>query len=244
MMRIRVQLLVLLLFANNSAFAGASFGANEAVSQSNQPSQTPQGKVAVCKEMSAEDATKLGLIRQMLTEGKPHAAIAHLDAARISSPQADLLRADSLRQTGRAQQAATIYRRLQGSCVNGYAYQGLGLIASKAGDGQEAIRNLRTASEALPTEHTIRNDYGYALMMAGESQLAVHEFLTAIELAAGYRQPAHNLILLLYRNGEKDRAQAFASQFGILADDLAKLEKLAQLPLASADTHRDVLGGQ
>lgn len=242
MIRICIPLLVFLLFGSASVFAGASLGTNETAWQSNRPAQASRNEIATCDDMSSEDATKLGLIRQMLGEGRPHAAIAHLDAARISNPQADLLRADGLRQTGREIQAEAIYKRLQGSCVNGYAYQGLGLIASKAGDTQEAIRHLRTASEALPTEYTIRNDYGYALMMAGESQLAVHEFLTAIELADGYRQPAHNLILLLYRNGDIGKAQAFASQLGIGAEDLGKLEKMAQLPLTSAEINRDGLG--
>ena len=244
MMRIRIQLLVLLLLGSTNVFADTSLGVSDITKQSNRQSKVTLDKIAACKDMSSEEATKIGLIRQMLDEGKPHAAIAHLDAARIFNPQADLLRADGLRQTGREMQAETIYKRLQSSCVAGYAYQGLGLIASQAGKLQEAISHLKTASAALPTEHTIRNDYGYALMMTGDSQPAVHEFLTAIELAAGYRQPAHNLILLLYRNGETDRAQAFASQFGIAADELGKLEKMAQLPLASAGMNEDKLGGQ
>lgn len=61
-----------------------------------------------CAEISTEEATRLGLIRQMLLEGKPHAAIAHLDAARIKNEQAELLRADALRQTGRVLQAENL----------------------------------------------------------------------------------------------------------------------------------------
>jgi Flp pilus assembly protein TadD len=150
-----------------------------------------------CAELPPEEATRLGLIRQMLTAGKSHAAIAHLDAARIKNEHAELLRADGLRQTGRVLPAQTIYEQLKNSCVSGYAYRGLGLIASEMGDTQQALSHLKAASDALPTEHTIRNDHGFVLMQSGEHTSAVHEFLTAVELAPDYRQAAHNLILLL-----------------------------------------------
>ncbi|CAG0979650.1 hypothetical protein MTYP_01684 [Methylophilaceae bacterium] len=243
---ITLQMLILLLFASNGAVAGGNLrpGDMSATGQSSRQSKISQDKIAACNDISAEEATRLGLIRQMLGDGKPHAAIAHLDAAHIANPQADLLRADGLRQTGREVQAEAIYRRLLGSCVAGYAYQGLGLIASRSGNLQEAVAHLRAASAALPTEHTIRNDYGYVLMMSGDNKSAVHEFLTAVELAGGYRQAAHNLILLLYRDGENERADAFASQFGIAADELAKLQEMARRPLASADTNRNGTGGQ
>lgn len=181
-----------------------------------------------CAEISQEDATRLGLIRQMLTEGKPHAAIAHLDASKVNNEHAELLRADALRQTGRAAQAQTTYERLVNSCVSGYAYRGLGLIASNAGHPQEALRYLKTASQALPTEHTIRNDYGYVLMQSGDYASAVHEFLTAVELAPDDRQAAHNLILLLYQQGDTTKAEAFAKEFGVVTEEMQQLKKLAQ----------------
>jgi Flp pilus assembly protein TadD len=180
-----------------------------------------------CAELSQEEATRLGLIRQMLTEGKPHAAIAHLDAAHIQNEHAELLRADGLRQTGRAAQSQTIYEQLKNSCVSGYAYRGMGLIASETGDTQQALRHLKAASDALPTEHTIRNDYGYVLMQSGEHASALHEFLTSVELAPDYRQAAHNLILLLYQQGDITKAEAFAKQFGVVTEEMQQLRTLA-----------------
>jgi Flp pilus assembly protein TadD len=182
----------------------------------------------VCTELIPEESTRLALIQQMLADGKPHAAIAHLDALKTKSERAELLRAHGLRQTGRAQQAQVIYEQLTNSCVSGHAYRGLGLIASNAGNLPEALRYLKAASGTLPTEHTIRNDYGYVLMQSGQHDAALHEFLTAVELAPDYRQAAHNLILLLYQQGDTARAEAFAKQFGIVADELQQLKKLAQ----------------
>lgn len=192
---------------------------------------TVDNKPTACKALPAADSTRLGIIQQMLTEGRPHAAIAHLDAARIEAPQSDLLRADGLRQTGRGKEAATLYQKLLSSCVAGNAYQGLGLLATQEGNVREAILQLQAASEALPIDPNIRNDYGYALLLADENEGALHEFLTAIELAPGNRQAAHNLLLLLYRMGEVDRARKFAEQFGIGASDVERLKKQALQPL-------------
>jgi Flp pilus assembly protein TadD len=182
-----------------------------------------------CTETSPEETTRLGLIQQMLSEGKPHAAIAYLDAARIKSERAELLRANGLRQTGRAGQAQVIYQQLTNSCVSGQAYRGLGLIASNTGNLQESLRYLKAASDTLPTEHTIRNDYGYVLMRSGQNEPALHEFLTAVELAPDYRQAAHNLILLLYQQGDTVRAEAFARQFGVVAEEMQQLKKMTQV---------------
>lgn len=181
-----------------------------------------------CAAISSEEATRLGLIRQMLTEGKPHAAIAQLDASKIINEQVDLLRADGLRQTGRAFQAQAIYEQLVNSCVAGYAYRGLGLIADENGNLQDALRHLKAASNALPTEHTIRNDYGYVLMQSGDYEAALHEFLTAVELAPGYRQAANNLIMLLYQQGDTGKAEVFAKQFGVSTEEMQQLKILAQ----------------
>jgi len=190
-----------------------------------------ENKASTCKAMPPADSTRLGIIQQMLAEGRPHAAIAHLEAARIDAPQSDLLRADGLRQTGRSKEAAVLYQKLLSSCVAGNAYQGLGLLATYEGNVREAILQLQAASEALPIDPNIRNDYGYALLLADENEGALHEFLTAIELAPGNRQAAHNLLLLLYRMGEVDKAGKFAEEFGIGRADVERLKKQALQPL-------------
>lgn len=189
-------------------------------------------KIEACKPLPAAENTRLGIIRQMLSEGKPHAAIAHLDAVRIEAPQSDLLRADSYRQTGRSEKATELYRQLLNTCMAGNAYQGLGLLAGQVGDVGEAVDQLHAASVLLPVDPTVRNDYGYALLLANEHEEALHEFLTAIELAPGHRQAAHNLLVLLYRMGQPEKADQFAQQFGISAADAERLKALALKPLA------------
>src|SRR5690606_32376284 len=111
------------------------------------------------------------------------------------------------------------------------AHQGLGLIASQAGAVRQAIIQLGAASEALPIDPNIRNDYGYALVLADECEGALQEFLTAVELAPGHRQAARNLLLLLFRTGEAEKAASFAEQFGINAAEVERLKTQARQPL-------------
>jgi Flp pilus assembly protein TadD len=243
MMRL-LMTLMFTLYATGLFAGNLNIGMEPYEAQASNKATASNSKINQCAAMTAEEATKLGLIRQILADGKPHAAIAHLDAAKIVNPQASLLRADGLRQTGREAQASGIYRELLSSCVAGHANQGLGLIAAKHGKISEAVSYLELASQALPTEPTIRNDHGYVLMLAGDNKAALHEFLTAVELAAGYQQAAHNLILLLYREGDKARAEVFANQLGISKEKQTQLEDMAKQPLVNVSVHQEATGRQ
>lgn len=228
------KILLMVLLMGLVAPASANPLLKEEGLKERQASQAAEARFPSCKALPAADGTRLGMIRQMLDGGRPHAAIAHLDAARIKAPQSDLLRADALRQTGRGKEAASLYQKLLGTCVAGNAYQGLGLLATHEGNVREAILQLHNASEALPIDPDIRNDYGYALLLAEEHEGALHEFLTAVELAPAHRQAAHNLLLLLYRTGKMDQAGKFAEQFGISAADLERLKQHAQHQLSGS----------
>jgi Tfp pilus assembly protein PilF len=65
-------------------------------------------------------------------------------------------------------------------------------------------------------------------MQSGNHELALHEFLTALELVPDYRQAANNLVLLLYRQGDPTKAEAFAKQFGMVAEEMQQLKKMTQ----------------
>ena len=225
--------IALFMICNSPAWANPFGQSQEARVERMQAlrAEVEENKPETCKPLAAAESTRLGIIRQMLSEGRAHAAIAHLDAAQIKAPQSELLRADGLRQTGRPEQATELYRKLLGTCVAGNAYQGLGLIAGQVGDVTEAVDQLHAASVLLPIDPTIRNDYGYALLMASEHEAALHEFLTAIELSPGHKQAAHNLLLLLYRTGDTEKAGQFAEQFGISAADAQQLKLQALQPL-------------
>lgn len=198
---------------------------------------------AACRELPAADSTRLTMIRQALAAGRPHAALAYLDEAASDAPEAQLLRADALRQTGRAEAAARLYEGLRGSCLAGFAHQGLGLIARRAGRIDESAGHLRRARLALPTDTAIRNDYGEVLLARGEQGEAVHEFLTAIELGPNDRRAASNLLFVLVRAGDEGKAADFARQAGLSAEEVAAVRRrAAQAGHPWQDDARPVLG--
>jgi hypothetical protein len=56
-----------------------------------------------------------------------------------------------------------------------------------------------------------------------------------------YRQAAHNLLLLLYRSNDEQKARAFADRFGISAEEQARLQALARQPLAQHNTDQTII---
>jgi Flp pilus assembly protein TadD len=171
------------------------------------------------------DNTKLAAIEQMLGDGKFYAAIAQLDALGNTSPKAQLIRADALRRVDREKDAQAIYQSLVDSCINGRAHHGLGLLAARRGDQAGSIDHLTQARLALPTDPRIRNDLGYALLLADRLDDAQFEFLTALDLDPQDSLAARNLVLLSFRRGDAGKARQLASKLGL---DASTLDRLAQ----------------
>jgi tetratricopeptide (TPR) repeat protein len=182
-----------------------------------------------CPEISAADNTQLEMIGRVVEENRPYAALAFLDASHLVTPKADLLRASSLRQTNQLEAAAALYRKLIDSCVSGYAYQGLGLIYNQRGQNEAAAKSLAMAAKLIPIDSAIRADYGYALAVLGQNDAALNEYLTAIELNNKNRRAINNLLLLMLKSGQQEKALQLAKSFGMTAADLEKLKPGLQL---------------
>lgn len=183
-----------------------------------------------CSEMLPEEKTQLEMISKVLGDGKAYAAIAFLDASKLELPQARLFRAHALRQTGQYELAAQYYQQLLSSCVAGLAYQGMGLLAEMQDQHEAAISYLKVASTLMPVESRVRGDYGYALMMNGNNQLALAELLTAIELDGKNRLAINNLILLMFKTGQDEKARQIASDFGIPEQNLTEIRDSSAQP--------------
>ena len=193
--------------------------------------------IPACPDISPSDNTQLEMIGKIVQENRPYAALAFLDASHLKSPKADLLRAGSLRQTGKLEDAAALYRKLTDSCVSGFAYQGLGLIYNQRGQNEAAAKSLAMAAKLVPIDSAIRADYGYALAILGQNEAAVDEYKTAIELNTSNQRAINNLLLLMLQTGQQAKAVQLAKSFGMTTADLEKLKpglKLGQNQTASA----------
>lgn len=182
---------------------------------------------------------QLQMINDLIARGTLHAALAHLDALDASSrqaPAAQYLRADILRRTERAAEAAAIYRGLLTTCLAGEGYHGLGLIAAKAGDLATALADLQTARRYLPTDPKVRNDYGYALLLNRQYAPAQSEFMTAIELGGDDERASLNYLTLLFIEGRTQEAQGFAERKHISRDDVLALQQQALLLTGNAQS--------
>jgi len=197
-----------------------------------------------CAEMTQEDRTQLEMIAKVLAEGKAYAALAFLDAAKLDLPVARLYRAHALRQTAQFEQAGELYQQLVSSCVGGLAYQGLGLLAEMQEQHETAIGFLKVASRMMPVDSKVRGDYGYALMMYGDHQAALSELLTAIELDGNNRLAIHNLIMLMYKTGQDERATQLAKDFSIAEQHLQEIRQASGLPAFKVNQRQQFsLGG-
>lgn len=160
----------------------------------------------------------LKLVEQMIDKQLYHAALAHLQALESKqklSPNALYLRADALRRLGRTDEATAVYKQLLRTSSAGLAYHGLGLIAANSGSMLDAVKNFKTAVELRPVDARLRNDLGYALLLAGDPGEAHFQLVTAQELGGDETRTRMNLLLLLFIEGDVQAAERFAEQYQI-----------------------------
>lgn len=172
------------------------------------------------------------LIRNMLAQEQYYAAIAHIQAQARETGGSDELRvleAQARRRLGQTAQAQAIYRELLKTKYAAEAYHGLGLTNS-ATDLRTAVWQLQQAVQRRPTDAEMRNDLGYALMIAGRHAEALPELATAVELEAGKGgvKARNNLVLLMLVSGDEASVNRLVQQSGMSAEILAGLRRQAQ----------------
>lgn len=168
-----------------------------------------------CQELKPEETTNIEMVNKILEDKKPYAALAFIDSFKTDSPQLELLKAHSLRKIGKQAEAEAIYSKLTQTCMAAYAYQGLGLISNLRNKPSDSVKYLKMATKLLPINTNIRNDYGFALMQVGDYPSSLNEFLTAIELDDRNTRAKYNLLALLYKNNQKEKADQFAKRYNI-----------------------------
>lgn len=188
-------------------------------------SLTDQAGASCQGDLGATGNTRLAAIQQMVSDGKPYAALAELDALGAQTPKAQLVRAEALRRVDRTNQARQIYEALTATCLVGEAQHGLGLLAGREGRLEDSLRALEAARQALPTNATIRNDLGYALLLSHKWADAQFELLTAQELAPNDSRVQRNLVLLALAQNKASLARELSNRFGL---DTVTQERLRQ----------------
>ena len=139
------------------------------------------------------------LVREMIAQGRHYAALAHIEELqRSGGPREELLllHAQVLAKLGRGPEAEKEYRQLLGGSFAGEAQHGLGLLYASR-DYRQSLQFLREATRLRPTDASVRNDYGYALLAGGYYRDARPQLATAYELDAGLDKYRNNYVLAL-----------------------------------------------
>lgn len=162
----------------------------------------------------------LELIQGMQQKGLHYAALAHLDAFEArwpARPEAALLRAHALRETGQPEAAKAIYQPLLNGPLAAGAYHGLGLIAVRAGDLTGGAAALGRAAALAPTDVGVLNDQGYTLLLLNDMAAAKLALFKAAELDAGNKRVGANLALYFYLGGQEEQARQVIQRYGLPA---------------------------
>jgi len=182
----------------------------------------------------------LDLVRGMMTQGQYYAALAHIQEQRVrgfDTHDLRLLEAEALRKLKRAPESERIYRQLLATALAAEAYHGLGLLYAER-DLNQSIANLRKAVQKRPASATMRNDLGYALMLAGRYPEALPELATGAELAPDQMQNTNNLIMLLVLMKDETSVSRVSAEAGIRKDRLLELRQQAQALRSTPPTKR------
>ena len=171
----------------------------------------------------------LDLIRRMIAQDQNYAALAHIQAQQRggNSEELRLLEADVRRKLGQLGVAQQLYQGLLTSSFAAQAYHGLGLIAATR-DPAQSLAYLRRAVQLAPTDVELRNDLGYALMLARRYPEALPELSTAVELAPNSEKSRNNLVILMILMRDERSVQRIVRDSNVDASTLAGLRKQAQ----------------
>lgn len=178
----------------------------------------------------AEDRrVHLDLIRRMIAQDQNYAALAHIQAQQRAGggDELRLLEADVRRKLGQSAAAEQLYRSLLTSSQAGQAYHGLGLVLAPR-DPAQSLAYLRRAVQLAPTDIELRNDLGYALMLARRYPEALPELATAVELDPASGKSRNNLLILMMLMRDERAVQRIVRESSIDAGTLANLRKQAQ----------------
>lgn len=221
MRRFQIIARVLATVATVTWLGGCSLtAANRMDAQADAQIELSKRQEQEARERYDDRAVYQGLIEKMQQQGLYYASLAHLDAYAQrfgTAPKLQLLRADALRETGQHDEARAAYATLLDTAFAARAYQGLGLIAARAGDFAQAVASLRAALARDPVDPLIANDLGYALMRSGELQQARVPVMQALQLDGANPRIASNAAVWLLATGDRDGARALMERAALPA---------------------------
>lgn len=178
-----------------------------------------------------QPALLLSIIQENINERNFFAAQAYINSYINNfgdTPEVAILHANALRNTGQETQAKAIYTQELKRSHKAEALHGLGLLAAKAQQYDQAISYLQQAAQLKPTDAVLLSDLGFAHLSLGQTQAARIPLGQAIELNDDNPRIMANVALLLLLEQHTTQAQQLMTKAGMDQSTQNEVEALAQ----------------
>lgn len=179
----------------------------------------------------AQKASILDMVKTLQSQSQHYAALAHLQAHDNRwgpSPESQLIKARSLMATDQDAAARALYLTMMQGELAGTAHHGLGLLAARQGQFDQALLAFGQAARLLPTDPVVLGDLGYALMQRGRWAEARTPLLTAAQLAPEDSRSLSNLALYHFKIGQAAQAEQILASPHVSAEARQQVRTLAQ----------------
>lgn len=181
---------------------------------------------------AARDEPKLllTLIEENIEQNRYFAALAYIKSYKqnFGSPSYLLiLHAHVLRNLNQDEEAMALYQQALNTDQKAEALHGLGLLAAKQQQFQQAITYLQEATTLNPTNAITLSDLGFAYLSLGNTQEARLPLGQAIELDPKNQRIIANTVLLLLMENKTNEAQALMLETGMSSETQSHLYYLS-----------------
>lgn len=196
------------------------------------PAETPvrsdfRPRVNCSTNVAPEERVELEMVDTLTSRGRPYAALAQLEKTQQKNIEYWLRYGQLQAKTQQLLRARSVFETLVEKCDTGEARHGLGMVMVKQGDLQSGLSELRRAARMLPASPDVRNDHGYALLMAGRHDEAMFELITALELENGAGRARQNLAAAYMLSGDSAGLERLQQNYHYTDDELAHARSLA-----------------
>ncbi|MEQ3724528.1 hypothetical protein [Alcanivorax sp.] len=206
-------------------FLGACASHSSTVSSSEASQFNPE--IRCSANVDPESRVKLEMVDTLMSRGRNYAALAQLQGDKQVGQEYWHRYGQLLAKIGDLDRASLVFEELKEKCDNGEAYHGLGMVALKSGDLSLSLSYFEEALNLMPASASVRNDYGYALMLAGYDDKAQLHLRTALELENGKGMSRQNLAIAYFLAGNQKGLSLLKNEYAFTADELAHAERMA-----------------
>lgn len=184
-------------------------------------------RVNCSARIAPEEKVELEMVDTLTSRARPYAALAQLQKTQQQNIEYWLRYGQLQAKTEQLPRARAVFETLVARCDTGEARHGLGMVMVKQNELQRGMQELQRAARMLPASAAVRNDYGYALMMAGEYGAARFELITALELENGSGRARQNLAAAVILAGDRAGLEQLQQNYHYTEDELTHARNLA-----------------